>query len=234
MRVLTQKLSASNGIPVMLSRLRTCNRKQWRRAHLARTILSKPQGPIQRWLDKVGDPSSRSSEELIPTAELPKPEPEAEPEPEHLFEQEIEISIADTMPLPPEMAAQFKTESHTDEEKMESKVVTTENAAAEIASRGGSGPLLDLGEFEPAQAAAEEDFVLDLDLDEEPASSPVSVSAATSSGYQAAQLNGAAQVAPATESAPVAEANADLPTVDPMAETQEMIRPVGIRAPSVP
>lgn len=167
--------------------------------------------------------AGRPSEENIPTAELPKPDLEPEAEPEQLTEQELEITTADTRPLPPEMAEALAAEPKTDEAPMDSKVTQTANTASELTARV-SGPLLDLGDFEPAHAAAEEDFVLDLDLDEVPEAAPVAGSFASHGVTD--QEFGMVEV---VESVAVVEPLE--PTADPMAETQEMMRPILESAP---
>jgi hypothetical protein len=180
--------------------------------------------------------SSRPSEEQIPTAELPKPDLPAEAEPEQLTTEELEITTADTRPLPPEMAEeQFTAEPKTDEEQMESKVTQTGNTASAVTERV-SGPLLDLGDFEPAHAAAEEDFVLDIDLDEvqevAPVASPFASQAVSGRSLsadddrQAAQEFGMVEVVESeVDSIQAAVVEPVEPTVDPMAQTQEMIHP---------
>lgn len=213
--------------------------------------MSKQNGPIRRWLNKLGLTSS--SEEQIPTAELSKPdfetappesppETQAGPEPELLTEQELEMTTADTKPLPAEMTAEsFITEPEPEPEiitepekpaefvnepdmgaEMESKVTNTQDTVPEVTSRT-SGPLLDLDDFEPVRSAREEDFILDLDMgDGSEMPSPA--------GSYSQQMTGAM-------TAPTAVAEYDLshqqtanelaePTVDPMAETQELIQPV--------
>jgi hypothetical protein len=174
-------------------------------------------------LDKMGLIASQPPEEQIPTAELPKPEPPADEEPEQLSKQELEITTADTRPLPPEMAEEdFIATPNTDEEQMESKVTQTGNTASEMPERV-SGPLLDLGDFEPAHAAAEEDFVLDIDLDEVPEGAP----AAKSFASQPVPGRGlSAEDDRQFDVADVVDSVAERvkPTVDPMAETQEMTR----------
>jgi hypothetical protein len=161
--------------------------------------------------------ASQPSEEQTPTAELPKPEPPADEEPEQLSKQELEITTADTRPLPPEMAEEeFIAKPNTDEEQMESKVTQTGNTASEMPERV-SGSLLDLGDFEPAHAAAEEDFVLDIDLDEVQEGAPAAKS------FASQPVNGRSLSAEDHRQFG-AEDVAELvkPTVDPMAETQEM------------
>src|SRR5688500_8785267 len=70
----------------------------------ANDILTKPFQSIRRLIDKVGTLiSSRPPEEQIPTAELPKPEGTEAPEVEKLTSAELEMTTADTQPLPPEL-----------------------------------------------------------------------------------------------------------------------------------
>ncbi len=170
----------------------------------------------------MGLTSSRPPEEQVPTAELYRPSRPVAEEPEHLTNQELEISTADTRPLPPEMAEyQVATGPNTDEEPMESKVTPTGNTGAEVTEKG-SDPLLDLGDFQTAREAAEEDFVLDIDLDEmqEPAPAGLSSSHVISGDGGSASDNRQQGQEIRTR---VAEAHE--PTVDPLAETQELIHP---------
>jgi hypothetical protein len=176
----------------------------------------------------MGLTSSRPPEEQTPTAELPTPDPPAAEEPEHLTSRELEITTADTRPLPIEMAEEpVAAAPKTDDEPMESKVTQAENTALEVTEHV-SGPLLDLGDFQPAQDAAEEDFVLDIDLDEvqEPATAGLSARHAVSGGDGRANNN---QKPGQAIQSKVAEPHE--PTVDPMAETQEMIQPKVQSAP---
>jgi len=154
----------------------------------ANDTLTKPFQSIRRLIDKVGQlVSSRPPEEQIPTAELPKPEVTREPEVEKLSTAELEITTADTQPLPAELrhiveeAALSQTKPGEAELAGQSKMdnVMTENNGMETRSEGfetyeGAGEvLLDLGEFDSGGSAPDDDFVLDIDLDEPPEPSPV-------------------------------------------------------------
>ena len=162
--------------------------------------------------------SSQPPEEQIPTAELHRPEPRVDAEPEQLSKQELEITTADTKPLPPEMAEEFTAKLKTDEDQMESKVTQTGNTASDEMSRKVSGPLLDLGDFEPSQGAAEEDFVLDIDLDEVEQRAPVARSFGSQVGGQNLSTQDNRQFGM------VDRVDSEVkPTVDPMAETQGMV-----------
>jgi CheY-like chemotaxis protein len=115
-------------------------------------ILTKPFQSIRRLIDRVGALVSSPPvvEKERPTAELPKIE-EPEEEEVRLDTHELEVTTADTLPLDDAIAAQ----SLPREEKMETE------------TRTDSDVLLDLGELEPVRAAADDEFVLD--LDDEPA-----------------------------------------------------------------
>ncbi len=84
-----------------------------------------------------------------------------------------------------------------------------------------SGPLLDLGDFEPAHAAAEEDFVLDIDLDEVQEGAPAAKSFA-SQPVHGRSLSAEDNRQFGVEDVVDSVAELVKPTVDPMAETQEM------------
>ena len=147
----------------------------------ANDTLTKPFQSIRRLLDKVGLlTSSRPPEEQIPTAELPKAEGTIEPEEEKLTEAEIEITTADTRPLPPELgsvveeaaAAQAKKEADAKlhDRMTGSKAVDQQQVSAEY--EGAGEVLLDLGDYSRARSGLDNEFVLDIDLDEDPEPSP--------------------------------------------------------------
>ena len=148
--------------------------------------LTKPFQSIRRLIDKVGLlVSGRPPEGEAPTAELPKPD--VTPEPEKLSEQEIEITTADTQPLPSEVrhfsqewvlpkvkeeGVPPTSEMKVDDQKMESNFTETPHKVYE--ENAGEGDiLLDLGDFEPGRSASGDEFLLDLDLDEVPEPAPI-------------------------------------------------------------
>jgi CheY-like chemotaxis protein len=169
-------------IPVMLlvGSFEPFNESEARRVG-ADDTLTKPFQSIRRLLEKVGLlAEERQSEEMIPTAEFPKVD---QPEPPKLTDKEIEFTTADTQPLTPELAhavqqsggpreyqkPQPTASSITDEAKMETKVTDMRGQQQRAAS---TDELLDLGDFNQANVSAE-DFVLDIDLDEAPETTPV-------------------------------------------------------------
>jgi len=153
----------------------------------ANDILTKPFQSIRRLIDKVGLLiSNRPPEEQIPTAELPKPEVTPEPEVEKLTMAEIEITTADTQPLPAELrhvveeagslqakqgGAELATRPKVDDGMRENKSVETRSEVFEN-YEGAGEVLLDLGEFDSGRSGPDDDFVLDIDLDEIPEPSP--------------------------------------------------------------
>jgi CheY-like chemotaxis protein len=133
-------------------------------------ILTKPFQSIRRLIDRVGALVSNppSEEKEVPTAELPKAEEEAAEDQLRLNTGELEISTADTMPLPEELRATLEIpqpvlaqQTEVGEKTMDSGT-TWVNPPAE-----DSDVLLDLGEFETASTQDEDEFVLELD-DEAP------------------------------------------------------------------
>lgn len=152
----------------------------------ANDTLTKPFQSIRRLIEKVGLlVSGRPPEEQIPTAELPKPDV-PEPEVEKLSTAELEITTADTQPLPAglrhivgEGAAlraqqeevQFLSDAKADNGMTEGTVTEGTSQGSE-AYEGAGEVLLDLG-FEPGRSALADDFVLDIDLDEVPQTSPL-------------------------------------------------------------
>jgi CheY-like chemotaxis protein len=139
--------------------------------------LTKPFQSIRRLIDKVGalvgnrpEGEETPAAEQTPTAEFPATMQALAAEPEKLSTEELEVTTADTQPLPSDSPAPstrfepevFGTESTTDNEQKESPTM-------EMTEESPSEPgdvLLDLGEFEPIRAAGSDDFVLDLDLEE--------------------------------------------------------------------
>ena len=154
----------------------------------ANDILTKPFQSIRRLIEKVGLlTSSRPPEEQIPTAELPKPEVTPEPEVEKLSTAELEMTTADTQPLPAELrhvveraaasmakqgASDLTSRASMDFGIRESNGMETRNDLPE-GYEGSGEVLLDLGEIDSGAAAPDEEFVLDIDLDEVPEPSPV-------------------------------------------------------------
>lgn len=226
----------------------------------ANDTLTKPFQSIRRLIDKVGQlVSGRSPEEQIPTAELPKPEPE--PEVEKLTTAELEITTADTKPLPPELKhvvedasapatsmdapemtraaepeeVQLAAEPQFDQATMraretsgaskmwetkESQVMGTRNEVA-TPYEGAGDVLLDLGDIQTA-SSLDEDFVLDIDLDEAPEVSPEPAFASASFfSRQRFSSPGAAGAATITGELPAVSA-------DQMAVTEEFRQDFGI------
>ena len=135
----------------------------------ANDTLTKPFQSIRRLIEKVGLLSSnRLPEEQIPTAELPHAE---EPPVEKLTTAELEITTADTRPLPPELR-------HVVEAAAASQALAEASrpaAEAQPSSQGYEGAgevLLDLGDYRQGRSALDDEFVLDIDLDESPEPSP--------------------------------------------------------------
>jgi CheY-like chemotaxis protein len=177
-------------------------------------ILTKPFQSIRRLIDRVGAlVSSPPVEKERPTAELPKVD---EPEAEELMDTyELEVTTADTLPLEQALMEH--------EQKVEQPVAASESLPREETmttetrndSQGDSEVLLDLGEFEPVHASADDEFVLD--LDDEPGE-------AASSAYAAAPMRTFAE--PEVKEA-VAAASAYESTYQPQvhssfADTQEV------------
>jgi CheY-like chemotaxis protein len=188
--------------------------------------LTKPFQSIRRLLEKVGVlVAARPPEEQIPTAELPKPDDDQEKEPEILSEEAIEISTADTKPLPPELDhawEQSTTAKKADERKMETKAAETETR------RQDDDALLDLGEFQSASATDADEFVLDIDLDDIPDYPPIEAPSKTTAWATTGKV-GQAQYAPSSDNnwstAQVAD-ESPAATADQLAKTQEFPRAV--------
>ncbi|HEX3280297.1 MAG TPA: response regulator, partial [Pyrinomonadaceae bacterium] len=143
----------------------------------ANDTLTKPFQSIRNLIDKVGVlVSGRAAEEQIPTAELPQHR-EPAPEPEKLTEEELQVTTADTLPLPPEQAevvayyaARQEAEAANDSRMHET--IETKLPSARLASEPDDDFLLDLSDVKPGSGSIADDFVLDLDLDEPAEPSP--------------------------------------------------------------
>jgi CheY-like chemotaxis protein len=190
-------------------------------------ILTKPFQSIRRLIDRVGAlVSSPPVEKERPTAELPKvPEPEEE---EFMDTYELEVTTADTLPLEQALI------DH--EQKVEQPVAATESLPREETmetetrddSPSDSDVLLDLGEFEPVHAIADDEFVLDLDDQPAEAQAPVAapmrtfvepeVKEAAVAAVRAYEPSYEPQVHPSfadTQEVPFASAMQDLAVVEP-------------------
>jgi CheY-like chemotaxis protein len=128
-------------------------------------ILTKPFQSIRRLIDRVGSlvGSRPADQREVPTAELPHTELPPTPK---FDTDKLAMTTADTEPLPPEWRGKPETSrepafaaASTGEPKME----TANRYDAQEADS-----LLDLGDYEPVTAAASDDFVLDLDVEDEP------------------------------------------------------------------
>ncbi|MGH9929181.1 MAG: response regulator [Pyrinomonadaceae bacterium] len=134
----------------------------------ANDTLTKPFQSIRRLIEKVGLLlSNRPPEEQIPTAELPYAEETPEPPVEKLTTGELEITTADTRPLPPELRHVVEAAAASPAQE--------EAPALQMNSQGYEGAgevLLDLGDFRRGRSVLDDDFVLDIDLEELPEPSP--------------------------------------------------------------
>jgi CheY-like chemotaxis protein len=182
----------------------------------ANDTLTKPFQSIRNLIDKVGVlVGGRTAEEQIPTAELPQHR-EPPPEPEKLTEEELQVTTADTLPLPPEQAEVVayyaaKQEAEAANDARMHETIETKLPSATPASDSADEFLLDLSDVKPGSGSIADDFVLDLDLDE-PAEPSPAVAAYSAPSFMRRQRESVSPVAVA-------------PTVDPMARTQQFPRP---------
>jgi hypothetical protein len=210
----------------------------------ANETLTKPFQSIRRLIDRVGHlVGTRPSEEQIPTAELPRHDETPEPD-EKLSTAELEITTADTKPLPAELEhvvaeAAARQEALAEGERgrpaseasfgavMESNLEASTAQAAQ-GYQGAGEVLLDLGNFPQGRSALDDEFVLDIDLDEIPEPSPAvpafSPSAfrgrdsyRASAGIQPRVMNGSSYASTITAEPPAA-------TPDQLATTQSYER----------
>ena len=182
-------------------------------------ILTKPFQSIRRLIDRVGAlVSSPPAEKESPTAKLPQvEEPKAE---EPMDTYDLEVTTADTLPLEQALI------DH-EEQKVEQPVAETESLPREETmttetrndSQGDSDVLLDIGEFEPVHASADDDFVLD--LDDEPAA-PVYAAAPPMRAFVEPEVKEAVAAASAYESSYQHSSFADTQEVAFASETPEV------------
>ncbi len=218
----------------------------------ANDTLTKPFQSIRRLIDKVGLlVSGRPPEEQIPTAELPKPD---EPEVEKLSTAELEITTADTQPLPAALrhfvedarsshakqeGVQLASDAKVDDGMMESNVVEARSEVSQRYEEGAGEVLLDLGDFGSGRSALDDDFVLDIDLDEVPEPSPVEPAFSASAFRSRNSFGSSARAEPsylgANRSAGIVTAEPLAATTDQLTTTQEYQRivdePVNESAP---
>jgi CheY-like chemotaxis protein len=182
--------------------------------------LTKPFQSIRRLIEKVGLLSSnRPPEEQIPTAELPHAE---EPPVEKLTTAELEITTADTQPLPPELRyvvdEAAASQAHH-EESQPTKVPSMSPQGYE----GTGEVLLDLGDLSQSRSALDDDFVLDIDLDEVPEPSPAEPAFSATAFRSRASFRTLPKLQPSFGSgyaAPAAVTSEPaVATADPMAKT---------------
>jgi CheY-like chemotaxis protein len=207
----------------------------------ANDTVTKPFKSLRRLIERVGLlTSSRPPEEQIPTAELPHVE---EPPEEKLTTAELEITTADTQPLPPELrhvveeaaasgvqneaAAQAESEMNQPAPAAQAESEVNQPApAAPVSPESYEGPgevLLDLGEWRQGSSALDDDFVLDLDLDEVPEPSPAEPAFSASAFRSRASFRTLPKLQPSFESSYAAAAKVAIGpvvvTADPMAKT---------------
>jgi CheY-like chemotaxis protein len=199
--------------------------------------LTKPFQSIRRLVEKVGILVGGRQPGEAPTAELPKAE--EEPEPEVLSEDEIEVTTADTQPLPAEFGhvtlewpspgereeGVSASEPKVDDGTMQSTVTETSEVSRPRAVESDKGDLLlDLDYYPKRSAVASDDFLLDIDLDDVPDASPVESAFPTAEFVKQAQFKARAASWSNLSQVKV-EDEAPSATEDQLATTQEFERP---------
>ena len=203
----------------------------------AEDTLTKPFQSIRRLVEKVGLLLGGRPPGEAPTAELPTAEPD--PEPEVLSENEIEITTADTQPLPPELGhvtlewpspgteaeGEPTSDTKVDEGMMQSTVTEPSQKLSldYTENQGGNFPL-DLDDYPGRPSVANDEFLLDIDLDDVPDASPVESAFPTAEFARQAQFKARAA---SWSNLSQAKAEDEVPpaTPDQMATTQEFERP---------
>ncbi len=176
-------------------------------------ILTKPFQSIRRLIDRVGGlVSSKQDPDQVPTAELPQVADEAEPE--TMSTGELELTTANTMPLPEGHPAALNGAGSAVDRKQpasDSKPgpapqsanyqMETHNLQTESALDNGD-VLLELGDLPPSHSGDAEDFVLDIDLDEPVAVGVSSYAAPSTPPFVEPQVSAPASVDWQLESEP--------------------------------
>jgi CheY-like chemotaxis protein len=185
----------------------------------ANDTLTKPFQSIRNLIDKVGVlVGGRAAEERTRTAELPHHR-EPAPEPEKLTEEEIQVTTADTLPLPPEQAevvAYYAAKQEAQAANHSRLDATIETKRPDVSAAAQTDDyaddfLLDLSDVKTGSGGIADDFVLDLDLDE-PAEPSPAVAAYSAPSFMRRRRESDSFLAVT-------------PTVDPMARTQQFPRP---------
>ena len=202
--------------------------------------LTKPFQSIRRLIDKVGLLVSGRPDGEAPTAELPRPEVAIEAE--TLSEREIELTTADTQPLPPELEHMTQDwalptvkaevvpptfDTEVGERKMESNFAKPpEKVTRDYLGEGlEDQALLDLDDYPAGASAASDDFHLDIDLNEVPEASPIESAFPTAAFvHQSDQRTGVRDWSRVDDETPA-------PTAEQLANTQEFERPVPAASP---
>jgi len=207
-------------------------------------ILTKPFQSIRRLIDRVGALVSKPpAEKERPTAELPKVE---EPADEEAFMDtyDLEVSTADTLNL--------EEAIKETEPKVEQPVAATESFPREenmeTETPSETDVLLDLGDYEPVQASADDDFVLDLDDEPSVVSEPAYAAtpmrafvepevketvAAAASGYESTYQPQVHSSFADTQEVPFISGVQDLAVVEPEPEFVSEPEPVAVAEPVV-
>ena len=192
----------------------------------ANDTLTKPFQSIRRLIEKVGLLSSnRPSEEQIPTAELPHAE---EPPVEKLSTAELEITTADTRPLPPELTHVVEAAAAKQVQKAVSQPAAEPQASTQT-YEGESEVLLDLGDFRQGGSSLDDEFVLDIDLDESPEPSPAEPVFSAAAFRERESYRSLPNIQPSYAGGygvPATISDEPARTTDPLATTQEYIRVV--------
>jgi CheY-like chemotaxis protein len=198
-------------------------------------ILTKPFQSIRKLIDKVGGLVGGQKAEEVPTAQLPKQEVVTEPE--KLSTAELEMTTADTRQLPEDlasMAMEAKNQVSEPEVQEELEPINQTMEHSPIHSQDdGMAPsetdvLLELGDLSTDETIEEEEFVLDLDMDEQLEPEPVGAYASSGRTFVEPQIAEAQatswqQTSVREEGLPGGYNTG--PQVDRMAATQEFPRP---------
>jgi CheY-like chemotaxis protein len=212
----------------------------------ANDTLTKPFQSIRRLIEKVGLLSAeRPSEEQIPTAELPHAERDSDRPVEKLNTAELEMTTADTRPLPPELRYVVDEAAALQANQEEAAIRSSESITSEASESMASmetgataqteelarDSVLDLSDLRQPRPQLADDFVLDLDLNEAPEPSPMESAFARSAyrGRESYSMRAVTEPSFAAVSTPVIPEA----TPDQLAKTQEFERITDEELPQV-
>ena len=192
-------------------------------------ILTKPFQSIRRLIDRVGglvtgklDESRAETAELSHVAEIVE---DSQP----LDSSELKMKAADTQPLHDAMPAEVFAQQGQQEHQAALEQDTAYRQANSDVSPDGGDVLLELDDLAPVRRASDDDFVLDLDVDETPVYETASPFADTidSKSYQKAIDEDATQMSSSVEEDRTPEVFSAPGAADAEEFSSDVVEPIG-------